>query len=938
MTNPLKELHRFGVSVWYDNVSRHLISSGDLKRLIEDDGVRGLTSNPTIFEKAIGGSSSYDEAIAREAKKGSNPSEIFEAISIEDIRAAADLFLPVYKDSHGSDGFVSIELAPQLARDSNLSRSEAMRLHKLVGRANVMIKITGTQEGLRAIEDSIADGVPINITLLFSQERYKAVVEAYIKGLERRAEHHKDLSGAASVASFFVSRVDTNIDKRLEKVGTTAALALRGKAAIANAKIAYQIYKKEFGSPRFAALKKLGSRPQRLLWASTGTKNPAYSDVLYIEELVGEPTVNTMPPATVDAFRDHGRCRPSLDEGVDEARAQWAALEKLVDVPAVMKELEDEGLKSFSKSFETLMGEIAAKKEIVQAEAGLVKGGLEELRKPMFISRLWDKDATLWKKEKEHQKIIKNSLGWLTVADAMAMNLGQVRSLVAEVKADGFDHAVVLGMGGSSLCCEVFRTCFPAVKGHPRLEVLDTTNPGAVAALEKRLDLKRSLFIVASKSGSTIEPNCFMEYFYGKVAQLSGAKAGKQFVAITDPGTSLDKLARERSFRRVFNNPSDIGGRYSALSLFGLVPAALMGVDVEKLLSRAREAARQMSPATSTSENPGLRLGAALGRHALKGQDKLTLSLPPAIESFGLWIEQLVAESTGKEGKGIVPVPSEPVGPAKSYGRDRLFVRLELPHATDKDAADRLGALEREGHPVVTLALADVYDLGAQFLIWEVATAAAGFLLGIDPFDQPDVQSAKDQTNRLLESLNKGKLPVEKAPLRAGGWSAFADEALMKSLKAAGVERTPDLPLADVLSAHLKRVAPGDYCALLAYVELSEGNRIALDGIQKQVRALSPAPVCLEFGPRYLHSSGQLYKGGPDSGVFLILTEAEGPALPIPGKPFEFSVLHRAQALGDYAALIKAGRRVLRLELGPAGSQPWNALRNALESLGQVRA
>jgi transaldolase/glucose-6-phosphate isomerase len=937
MSNPLKELHRFGVSVWYDNVSRELINSGELKRLIDEDGLRGLTSNPTIFEKAIGSSNAYDEAIGRAAKEGKTPSEIFETIAVEDIRAAADLFKPVYKDSRGTDGFVSIELAPHLARDTAQSASEALRLHKLVDRANVMIKIPGTAEGLRAVEDTIAQGVPVNITLLFSQERYKDVVEAYLKGLERRAAQNKDLSGVASVASFFVSRVDSTIDKRLEKLGTTGALALRGKAAIANAKLAYQIYKREFGSPRFAALKKLGAQPQRLLWASTSTKNPNYRDVIYVEELIGEPTVNTMPPATVDAFRDHGRCRPSLEDNVVKAREQWDGLNKIVDVPAVMRELEDEGVKSFSKSFETLMGEIAAKKEIVQAETGVVDAGLENLRKAMFISRLWDKDASLWKQEKEHQKIIKNSLGWLTVADAMAAGLGQVRNFAAEIKDEGFTHAVVLGMGGSSLCCEVFRTCFPAAKGYPRLEVLDTTNPQAIAALEKRLDLQRSLFIVASKSGSTIEPNCFMDHFFAKVEKAAGAKAGRQFVAITDPGTSLEKLARSRGFRKVFTNPADIGGRYSALSLFGLVPAAVMGVDVEKLLTRARAAARQMSPAAEASQNPGLRLGAALGAHALKGQDKLTLSLSPSIETFALWIEQLVAESTGKEGKGIIPVPSETVGKPNAYADDRLFVRLELPNSPDKDACDSLSALERAGRPVITIPLQDVYDLGSQFLIWEVATAAAGFLLGIDPFDQPNVQAAKDQTNRLLDSLEKGKLPEEKSPLRAGGWGAFGDDGLVKQLKAGSKEPAPDLPLVEVLSSHLARLKIGDYCGVLAYVDPNVENRVALDTVQSLLRQLSTAPVCLEFGPRYLHSSGQLYKGGPDSGLFLLLTQPEKASDPIPGHPFGFPTLHRAQALGDYAALKAAGRRVLRLDLAVDGAKPWSSLRNALEAVIERR-
>ena len=500
--NPLQELHRFGVSVWYDFVSRDLLNSGALARLIKNDGLRGLTSNPTIFEKAIGTTHDYDEEIRELAHGGAAPAAIFESLAIDDLRAAADLFRPLYEESGFRDGFVSLELPPALARDAKASHKEAVRLYKLVDRPNLMIKIPGTVEGLEAVAAAIADGVPVNITLLFSQTRYSGVVNAFLKGLEARAKKKKDLSRVASVASFFVSRVDSAIDPALEKRGKKELL---GKAAIANAKLAYQIYKRELlASPRWKALEKAGARPQRLLWASTGTKNPAYSDVLYVEELVGADTVNTMPPATVDAFRGHGVCRPSLEEEVDQAAFQWEAIGKVVDLDAVMAKLEDDGLKSFEKSFETLLGQIAAKKELIAAEEGVVDQGLAELARAMFAARLWRKDASLWKKDSpDHQKLIKNALGWLTLPDSMAAALGTIRPFIEEVKKDNYTHAVVLGMGGSSLACEVFRNCFPPVKGFPRLEVLDSTHPGAVAALEKKLDLRRTLFIVSSKSGGT---------------------------------------------------------------------------------------------------------------------------------------------------------------------------------------------------------------------------------------------------------------------------------------------------------------------------------------------------------------------------------------------------------------------------------------------------
>lgn len=926
--NPLRDLHRFGVSVWYDYVSRSLISSGQLKRLIEDDGVRGVTSNPTIFEKAIGGSSDYDDAIRRHARPGQAPAELFEKLAVEDIQAACDEFRALYDEAKGLDGFVSLEVAPSLARDPKGTVAEAKRLWALVARPNLMVKVPGTVEGLKAFEELTAEGISINVTLLFAQERYAAVAEAYLKGLERRAAAGKDLSRVASVASFFVSRVDSAIDAVLEKRPEAEAKALLGKAAIANAKLAYQHGKAVFSSKRWAALAAKGARPQRLLWASTGTKNPLYKDVLYVEELIGLDTVNTMPPATVDAYRDHGAGRFSLEERVDEARAQWAALPKHgVDLAAVMAKLEDEGLKSFEKSFETLMGKLAAKRALLEAENAAVDKGLAELEHKRFAERLWAKDASLWKDDAGHQKVIKHSLGWLTAPETSALSMGQVRSFVDECAAEGFAHVVVLGMGGSSLCVETMRRTLTLAPGKPRLHVLDSTHPAAVAALEGELDLDKTLFLFASKSGSTIEPNCLFEHFWALAQKRAGAKAGRRFAAITDPGTALERLSRERGFRKTFLNPNDVGGRFSALTLFGLVPAALGGADAAALLDRARAAAKACSPQTPTRDNPGLRLGAALGAHARDGRDKMTLVLDPRLEAFGLWVEQLVAESTGKEGKGILPVLGEPLGAPSEYGRDRLFVRVALKGRPDADADKKLAALEAAGHPVVRLELADETDLGAQFFVWEVATAVAGYFLGVDPFDQPDVQSAKDKTKELLAGLDGGRLPAEKADFRAGGLAAFADKALASALKA---DAGQDRPLREALDAHLKRVGPGDYVCVLAYLAETDEARRALEDVRRLARARSTAPVTVSWGPRYLHSTGQLYKGGGKNGVFVVLSDAETVRLPVPGQSYSFGTLCRAQARGDAAATLAAGRRVLRLELGENPVEGLRALANAL--------
>ena len=924
--NPLRDLRHFGVSVWYDYVSRSLISSGELKRLMVEDGVRGVTSNPTIFEKAIGGSCAYDDAIRSLAKPGMTPTELFEKLAVADIQAACDLFRPLYAETKAGDGFVSLEVSPVLARDAAGSVAEGLRLWAAVARPNLMIKVPGTIEGLKAFEDLTAEGVSVNVTLLFSLERYGAVAEAFLKGLERRAAAGKDLSKVASVASFFVSRVDSAIDAILEKRPEAEAKSLLGKGAIANAKLAYQHGKKVFSSTRFSVLKRKGALAQRLLWASTGTKNPAYRDVLYVEELIGPDTVNTMPPATVDAYRSHGAGRPSIEENVDEARAQWDALPRLgVDRDAIMAKLEEEGLASFSKSFETLMGKLAAKRALLEAEFAAVDAGLAELESARFCERLWAKDPSIWKDDKEHQRLIRRSLGWLDAPIVSGAALGPVKAFAEAAAADGFRQAVVLGMGGSSLCVEVLRAAFGNTPGRLELLTLDSTHPEAVLTLGKRLDLDKTLFIVASKSGGTVEPNAFFDYFWDLCARRPGARPGRQFVAISDAGTSLDKMSRERSFRKTFLNPADVGGRFSALTLFGIVPAALAGIDAGEMLSRARRAAVTFSPQTPTQANPALRLGAFIGRHALDGRDKLTLVLPPSLEMFGLWIEQLVAESTGKEGRGVLPVMGETLAAPSAYHRDRAFVRLTLKGRAEPSVDAALEDLEQAGHPVMRFELNDMLDLGAQFLLWEVATAAAGFLLKVNPFDQPDVQTAKDRTKEALNGPKDGS--PEKASLRAGGLAAFADAGLVSSLKA---DAGQDRPLREVLDAHLSRVKIGDYVAVLAFLPGTDENRRLIDEVRRRTRARTLAPVTISWGPRYLHSTGQLHKGGPAKGVFLVLCDGEKTVLAVPGKPFSFGELCRAQAQGDAAAMLSAGRRLLRLDLGVNTVEGLRALANAL--------
>ncbi len=535
-----------------------------------------------------------------------------------------------------------------------------------------------------------------------------------------------------------------------------------------------------------------------------------------------------------------------------------------------------------------------------------------DLEKREAAAKIWNKDARLWKAEAEHQRIIQDSLGWLSVMTLIRQHRANLAQFAVEVVKAGFTHAVLLGMGGSSLCPDVLRLTFGEAAGFPRLHVLDTTDPASIRALQAPLDLRHSLFLVASKSGTTPEITAFSQYFFEQVRQLRQDHAGEQFVAITDPGTPLERLGAERKFRRTFLNPSDIGGRYSALSFFGMIPATLMGLDILRLLDRAEAMARACASGVPAYENPGLWLGAILGALAKAGRDKVTFLCSPEIVSFGYWVEQLIAESLGKDGTGIVPVEGEAVGEPGVYRSDRLFVHLRLDGSADGRLDEAVRRLEQGGHPVVTIRLHDRYDLGAEFFRWEFATAVAGAILGVNPFDQPNVQESKDNTKRLLAEFRAaGKLP-EAEPIFAGGPILLYGDAAT----AAAIRGAKDLPQA--LSAHLGRIKAGDYVALTAYLEAAPAHAAALQAIRLAIRDRFRVATTLGYGPRFLHSTGQLHKGGGEDGVFLQFTAEDPLDLPIPGEPYTFGVMKAAQALGDLQSLQRRKRRALRIHL--AGS------------------
>jgi transaldolase/glucose-6-phosphate isomerase len=920
---PIRELKRIGQSLWLDNIRRQLITSGELARL-RDEGVTGVTSNPTIFEKAVSGSTDYDEAMVRLVRAGHKPEEILWELMVEDIQAAADVFRPVYDHAKTKDGYVSIEVSPTAATSTRRTIAQAEDLRTRCRRPNVMVKIPATKEGIPAIYDQISKGHNINITLIFSVDRYGEVIEAYMSGLEKLQKHGGDLRKVASVASFFVSRLDTKIDKILsQKIELSTDPAqkralerLYGKAAIANSKLAYERFRKQFAGPRWEKLKKAGAQLQRPLWASTSTKDPRYPDTYYVEELIGPDTVDTVPPATLAAFREHGEVRRSIDESLDLAKRQLKQLAEIgVDLDQVTRELEVEGVESFTKSFESLLATIKKESQNIKSGKGPRQwyslGALQPkvdarvglLQKADAPRRLWAKESTLWTSDAAKREEIRDRLGWLNVAEKMLEHASEFRELATDGRA--YSDVVLLGMGGSSLCPDVLRNTFGPVRGHPRLHVLDTTDPATILAVRQRIRIQDTLFIVASKSGETTETLSHFAYFWN---ELHGAgkdgMAGRHFAAITDPGTSLEKLAKDHGFRWIFRNPPDIGGRYSALSYFGLVPGALIGVDVTEMLERAVEMAHSCADSVPAGTNPGVWLGAVMGELALEGRNKLTLIASPKIATFGYWVEQLIAESTGKQGKGIVPVEGEPLGKPAVYGDDRLFVYIRL----DKDPPNKaVEALEKAGQPVVTLTMRDKLDLGGEFLRWEIATAIAGSVLGIDPFDQPNVQESKDNTKKVLAKYRaSGKLPP------AESVQASKSRASLKSLL-----------------EHAKR---GAYFAIMAYTTRTTTSESAIAAIRTSVRDATRHATTAGYGPRFLHSTGQLHKGGPKTGLFLQIVQDDSRDVPIPGQPYSFSILKQAQSLGDLESLTSRRLPVLRVTLGKETASGWKALAAAVKS------
>ena len=927
---PSAELYKAGQGPWLDSISRRLLRSGILKAYVEESGLLGVTSNPSIFQQAISQGEGYEQDIRKLLKRGASTMEIYDALTLADIRETCDLFLPVFRRTRGEHGFVSLEVLPNLAFNEEATVEEARRLFRLVNRSNVMIKVPATPQGIPAVARLIGEGMNINVTLIFSQRNYRDAARAYLEGLEAFAKKGGNLARVHSVASIFVSRIDTAIDKQLDaRLATEEDPAkrallrdLKGRAAIANSKMIYRSFKELFHSARFQTLKNRGAYVQKALWASTGTKNPSYSDLLYVEPLVGKDTVNTLPQNTWEALLARGQIRPdSVEENIPDAEATITGLKRMgIDIHGVCDRLQRDGVKSFILSFESLMATLEKKRDApmtspVQVNISLpahleknVADAFARLSKKDLHARWLAKDPTLWSNDAVHQKVILNRLGWVEHCEKIAGKLYEIDLLREKVFKNKIRDIVLLGMGGSSLAAEVLSLILKkpsykvkgALKGI-RFHLLDTTDPASILKVEKAVRYPTTVFLVGSKSGSTIETRSQYQYFFDRVKRFyknDENRAAALFVIVTDEGSPLADLGRRKTFGGLFLNPGDIGGRYSALSFFGLVPAALLGIDIRPLLADAGRFLDAMRATKDISKNEGIALGILLGTLALEGKDKLTFWTSPALASFADWAEQLIAESTGKEGRGITPVVGEPPLGLDCYGGDRAFVTLRLKGENEKLWAARIKALAIKGFPVLDFVWSDRVNVGGEFLRWEVAASFASVVLKVNPFDEPNVTESKNITSRLLEDVKK-----KKALPKPG-----------KLLIAKGVKVTPAEE--KMLAAFFATLPKNGFVSLLAYVDRIAAAKKALRELRKSIAAALKVPVLSGFGPRYLHSIGQLYKGGPKQGIFMEFFVKDAKDVKIPGEVYGFSRLKQAQALGDYEAISSKGLPILAVDLG----------------------
>ncbi|MCX7905237.1 MAG: bifunctional transaldolase/phosoglucose isomerase [Elusimicrobiales bacterium] len=899
------KFRKIGQSIWLDSISRNMILNGTLANMIEKYDIVGLTSNPTIFENAIVKSNLYDNSIEIAAKKFTNIQDIAYSLMIEDIQRACDLFKSVYEKTSGTDGFVSIEIPPTLNEINSIIEC-ATKIWEIVNRENLMIKIPATENGITAGEKLLKMGINVNMTLIFSPKIYDKVTEAYLSAVKWRVEN-KIQGNIFSVASFFVSRIDTELtnifSNIINSINDTEKIneinKLKGKAAVAVSLLIYEIYLKKFHSNDFKKYEELGIKPQKLLWASTSTKEPNIKDSFYLDELCLPYTIATAPQHTIYSFFEHGKINDEkIETRISQAHYIYEKIISLgIDWEKIYEKLLSEGIKKFIESYnnilkaiETKIKNISLQKLTMQIYNVSLEELLDKIEKENFIKRIFSKDTTLWKKDTQNAKIIKNSLGWLELPNKMKEKLPEIESFRQEIIKEGYKDVLLLGMGGSSLASEVIVNIFGQNK-KIKFHVLDSTNPDWINKITKNIKIEKTLFIVSSKSGTTLETISHFKYFFN-LLKTKTKKAGKNFIAITDKDTPLEKIAIKYKFRKIFINPSDIGGRFSVFSYFGLVPASFTQANLSKLITNAQNAMSELNKDNS----PAIVLGAFLGLSYLNGKDKLTLVVPKKLQRFGLWIEQLIAESTGKEGKGILPIIDYEIYEPSSYSNDRCFVAITLKNFPENE--EKINQIIKSGHPLLKIYLDDVYDIAKEFYRWEIATALCGHIMKINPFDQPDVQFTKEFTQKILKSKNFFNLSPQ---IKNSSFEIYT-------------ANTSKIEKDDSLSWYiLKNTSEDGYIAFCLYLDENNKNIKFFEEIKQNILKKTSIPTIIVYGPRYLHSIGQLFKGGKNSGTFIILTSKPKKDIKILGESLSFNKICVSQAKGDFLAMKEKGRKCIMI-------------------------
>lgn len=915
-------LRSHGQGLWLNYLRRGLATSGELERLIATYGVSGVSLDVDVFCDVVSHGREYDSSLTGLLHQGDDAATIVDQLIAEDVAGTCEILKPLYERTGGDDGWVAVDVPAMVATRPDEVVRWWRRLRQAAGADNVMLKLSASATGIAAAEELLALGGSVYLTHVFSPAQAQVVGECQLRGLARCVAAGQDLAPIRCVAGVNLVRLDVAIDEILraaveERPWQRDLLeSLIGRVAITVARQVWADIQQFAEGDRFRGLKARGARPMTLAWEGTRTSDPARRDVEYMEELIGPHSIVVVGLSMLAAFRDHGVAVPRLGlrgpdsrEILDDLEVAKVELEHLADD---LRHAADTHVGDrFAGLCSVLEGYREADRRPAADGASYRLGVLGEdvaerllAVDPRLVVRLWESDASLWAATPEDQETVRNRLGWLHLPEAMSDASLPVKTQ-AQVSAADSVPTVLLGMGGSSLGADTCRIAYEVAN----FSVLDSTVPRSIANIAAVEGIGEAVFVVASKSGSTVETEALARYFHS-IVEATGRAAGESFIAVTDPGTPLHERARQLAYRRVWLGPPDVGGRYSVLSHFGVVPMSLMGIDFGVMLRRAARLAALSGPEVAPPDNPAVQLGVILAAAVAAGRDKITFVSNERLMGFGDWAEQLIAESLGKQGVGLVPISREPLRSAAEYGSDRLFVNMGF--ATDDVDSPRhklLAELRESGCPSIDIELADPHDLGREFMRWELAVAVAGAFLGLNPFDEPDVRGAKRRTSELLAAFERDGTLEESKP------SFRDDEVAVFAVPGSFDEGTSPTTLAGWVGGHLGQARIPDYVAIQAFLACDPETSKALEVLRTLLgERLGVATTC-GWGPRFLHSTGQLHKGGPDTGLFLQLTAVDIEDISVPGKPYSFGVLARAQALGDFQALREASRRVMRIDL-----------------------